>query len=214
MMRLLTVPATDTSLNHGDGFILKSDKTVFRWVGNGANAAERAKAGQMFSDFEGNFKAVKKSDLREVRLHQSYGFTWWRSPDCRCLRTLVNSPSAAKLVQSDRFPLNGRATIPWTLTTEVSSASQRRVVMMKESTGQQRFQVKSAMRQANHTGIVVGRYAIRSSRQTQPDSHQSRYVITIRRFWRTWQYNSFEIPGDIEQYSISQMSKQILSVFS
>jgi hypothetical protein len=39
-----------------------------------------------------------------------------------------------------------------------------------------------------------------SDRSAWTDVHDSGYVSTIRRFWRTWQSNTLEISGDIRSY--------------
>jgi hypothetical protein len=62
---LLKVAATGASLNHGDAFILTSDKALFLWIGKGANVAEKAKATQVLDVLAGQFKGASKTRLEK-----------------------------------------------------------------------------------------------------------------------------------------------------
>jgi hypothetical protein len=60
---LLKVPATASSLNHGDAFILTSDKELFMWVGKGANVAEKVKATHVLDTLAARFRGVPRTRL-------------------------------------------------------------------------------------------------------------------------------------------------------
>jgi hypothetical protein len=62
---LLKVPATGASLNHGDAFILTSDKALYLWLGKGANLAEKMKASQMLDVLAGQFRGASKTRLEK-----------------------------------------------------------------------------------------------------------------------------------------------------
>jgi hypothetical protein len=62
---LLKVPATGTSLNHGDAFILTSDKALYLWLGKGANMAEKNKATQVLDVLAAQFKGAAKNRLEK-----------------------------------------------------------------------------------------------------------------------------------------------------
>jgi hypothetical protein len=42
---VIEVPASGASLNHGDAFVLGSERYIFLWIGRGANRKEQQKAG-------------------------------------------------------------------------------------------------------------------------------------------------------------------------
>jgi hypothetical protein len=60
---LLKVPVAASSLNHGDAFILTSDKALFLWFGKNANAAEKAKASVVLDRLSTKFRGVEKTRL-------------------------------------------------------------------------------------------------------------------------------------------------------
>jgi hypothetical protein len=60
---LLEVPATASSLNHGDVFILTSPTQVFLWIGRQANIHEKTKAIRFFDSTKLKFKGAAQTRL-------------------------------------------------------------------------------------------------------------------------------------------------------